>query len=135
MKGDHLLAPVRLQLLTLSSASLAGEPGRYEGRQLQTSQCTRRPCCPLFLSSRVLPLSVYTKVEDGAIIRLSRLVTVLVELAFLLLSAFRFLQGFTAFWVSLSGSCGTLPTSRSWYDCIGLRATFQSGTRHCPPPS
>ena len=45
--------------------------------------CALVPCCPLYLSSRVLLLSVYTKVEDGAIIRLSRLFTVLVELALL----------------------------------------------------
>ena len=71
-----------LQPIPSSSASLAGEPGRYEGRQLHL-HCALVPRRPLFFSSRILPLSVYTKVEDGAIIRLSRLVTVLVELAFL----------------------------------------------------
>ena len=45
--------------------------------------CALVPCCPLFLRSRVLLLSVFTKVKDCAIFRLSRLFTVLVELAFL----------------------------------------------------
>ena len=84
---------------------------------------------PLFLSSRVLPLSVCTKVEDGAIIRLSRLVTVLLELAFL------------AFGI-VSGTLG-IPVGLMWHladvqvivGCVGLRAIFQSGTRHWPPPS